>query len=613
MHRLTNSSGDSVLLEPFDVDNLKAQQQKLKKTRRMSAMHWCIVAFSLVITVFAWKTSKSSFEAATQLRFEQEAGRVINLMSERINHYQDALLSGVAAMQTHGGTMSRGQWRQYAELLNLTERYPGISGIGVIRYVESVNLDSFLNEIKTEHPGYVIRPEHNYDLYLPITYIEPEATNAAAIGLDVAFETNRRSAALYSRSTGLTQISGPIVLVQDESKTQGFLFYAPFYDDPSNSESEWTDEQREKNFRGLVYAPVIMKDLVAGVLSADNRSVSLSISDADTVMYSEDSDADNGSRSLNKVMSIYGRNWRFDIANKPVSQVGGGLKDSTIVLISGLCLDAMLVALFWLMTRSNRRTLDLAETITNSLAAQAQTLSETNKDLESFAHVVSHDLQTPMRNIHSLAGIIDEDFGGYLASNDEGVEIKRYVDSMQDQAVRGQSLITGILNYSKLGPQAGQNCMVDTRELIQSIGHQLQMKPHQLELDGTFPAIYSNKTLLEQVLTNLVSNAVKYNPDKISATVSVCARLKGGFCRFSVADNGCGIEERFHDRIFQPFTRLATDVDIHSSGIGLSIVKRALDLNGGTIELDSIIGRGSTFTFYWPVVNPVHIQDEKIA
>jgi len=613
MHRLTNSSGDSALPEPFDVDNLKAQQQRLKKTGRMSSLHWCIVAFSLVITVFAWNTSKSSLEAATQLRFEQDAERVINLMRERINHYQDALLSGVAAMQTHGGTMSRVQWRQYAENLNLTERYPGISGIGVINYVESQKLDAFLNEVKTEHPGYSIRPEHIYDLYLPITYIEPEATNAAAIGLDVAFETNRRSAALYSRSTGFTQISGPIVLVQDESKTQGFLFYAPFYYDPSNSESEWTYEQREKNFRGLIYAPVIMKDLVAGVLSANDKAVSLSIRDADTVIYSEESNADNDSRVLSEVISIYGRDWRFDIVSRPALQAGNGLKDSTIVLISGLCLDAMLIALFWLMTRSNRRTLDMAETITSSLAAQAQTLSENNKDLESFAHVVSHDLQTPMRNIHSLAGIIDEDFGGYLASNDEGVEIKSYVDSMQDQAVRGQSLITGILNYSKLGPQAGQNCMVDTRELVESIGNQLQMKPHQLELDGTFPAIYSNKTLLEQVLTNLLSNAIKYNPDKTSANVSVYAGMEGDFCRFSVADNGCGIEKRFHDRIFQPFTRLATDVDIHSSGIGLSIVKRALDLHGGSIDLDSTIGQGSTFTFYWPVTNPVDTQEEKIA
>ena len=97
----------------FDLDLLKAQQAKLRHTARLHWAHWLIISLSLVITVFAWKTSETALVKRDHIRFDREAERSVNLMKERITHYEDALLSGVAAMQSHGGDMTREEWREF--------------------------------------------------------------------------------------------------------------------------------------------------------------------------------------------------------------------------------------------------------------------------------------------------------------------------------------------------------------------------------------------------------------------------------------------------------------------------------------------------------------------
>lgn len=586
--------------QPLNFDVLRTQQTTLGSQGRMHWAHWIIIGVSALITVIAWHTSKSALNNQELFRFEREAERVVNLMRERIKHYEDALLSGVATMQSHGGRMTKGKWQRYAEYLDLTERYPGINGIGVIHYVKIRDIPAFLAEVRVETPDFAIHPDHPHDLSLPITYIEPEATNAAAVGLDVAFESNRRLAALSARTLGTTQISGPIVLVQDDGKTPGFLFYAPYYSDKHAHDSEQTDAQHEDHFRGLIYAPLVVKNLVKGVLSAENRQVSLSIRDGDTVLYEESETQALPLFTSTEEIQLNGRIWTFDIASLPSLDGAGGTDQPTLVLVSGLCLEAMLFGMFVMMSRTNRRTFAMAESMTNGLVEQAHKLSENNRDLESFAHVVSHDLKTPMRNIRSIVDILDEDYSPYLASNDEGLEIQTYLKKIQDQAVRGHSLITGILDYSTLGAEVAPATTVNTRSLVGSIARQLNLSATQLKMSGSFPTLTTNATLLEQVLSNLIDNAIKYNQNAETATVAVSAHLKNGHHCFTVQDNGPGIEAHFHERIFTPFTTLNANHDIHSSGIGLSIVQRAVELQGGTVTIDSAPGRGSIFRFTWP-------------
>lgn len=597
--------------QTFDLKKLTAQQRALNKQGKLHWVHWLIAGLTLFITIIAWKTSESALAKQEYIQFEREADRVVSLMSERIEHYNDALISGVAAISVQQGEMTREQWHHYANHLDLTNRYPGANGIGVIHYVDTQNIAEYLSNARIDKPDFSIHPEHPYELSLPIIYIEPYESNAAAIGLDIAFETNRRSSALYARSTGMSQISGPIVLIQDEGKTPGFLFYAPYYDGDTDETSEWTNEQREQHFRGLIYAPVVVKNLVEGVLSAKQRSVTLSIRDGDVVLHDESEVETDGVYSRSQEIELYGRNWTFDIANQPSVTGARNIDQPAIVLLSGLLLDGMLFGLFWLMSRTNQRTLSLAKSMTDTLTTQAQTLSDKNSDLESFAHVASHDLKAPIRNIQTLIGVIDEDFANYLASNDEGMEIKETLDMIAKQAGRGQNLINGILDYSKVGAAMEQLETIDTRKLVQSIGLQLNLSENQLRLSGSFPTLTTHVTLLEQIFSNLIGNAIKFNPDANPATVDVSVSLKtdAHYC-FTVTDNGPGIEARFHERIFEQFASLNTNPDIQSSGIGLSIVQRALELQGCSISIDSAPGEGATFEFTWPTEHTERNQQE---
>ncbi len=601
----------------LDLDLLKAQQDRLRQHARLHWTHWFILCVSLVITVFAWQTSKTALMKRDQIRFEHEAERAIVQIRQRLGHYEDALLSGVAAMQSHDGEMSREQWRRYSDFLNLNERYPGISGIGIINYVETADIPDFLARVRQSSPDFRIFPEHPYDLSMPIVYVEPVDRNRSAVGLDVAFETNRRTAALYARTSGTPQISGPITLVQDAGKTPGFLFYAPFYDERRAWLQDVDPDGHERTFLGFVYAPLVVRELIDGALGEKNPLVSLTLRDGEETLF----DGSAGTRSdtpafqLLEEVETHGRTWTYSISSTPLFEDAATIDQPVMVLISGLCLDAMLFALFWLMSRSNRQVLELAEEMTGSLSTQAQQLSEKNHDLESFAHIVSHDLKTPLRNIHSLSQILEEDLDTYLSSNDPKAEIQPCLSSLQDQVTRSQSLISGILEYSVQDGNELPTTIVDTRNMMINIIQQLDLRPESVKLVGTFPALDTNKTRLEQVFSNLVQNAFKYNPDKIDATVTVSAMRKGGFYQFSVSDNGPGIEPRFHKRIFEPFTTLESVTDIHSSGIGLSIVQRAIERQGGKIEVFSKTATqdntpsGTTFTFTWPVQSSQAIDE----
>ena len=596
-----------------DIESLREQQRVLRNQGSLHWYHWLIVALSFAITLLAWQTSRSTLDERAELRFEQEASRVVNQISERLKHYEDALLSGVAAMQAQGGAMTREQWRLYTDYLDLAGRYPGVSGIGVIEHVEAAERDAFLQRKRQENPEFALHPEHEFGFHLPITLIEPEADNAQALGLDVAFEYQRRSAAMLARSEGTTQISGPIVLVQDSGKTPGFLFYAPWFKHSPATAGDNDDTAPPVNdFQGFVYAPLVVNALIEGALGTDEQLVTLTLRDGATVLYGE-ADADAGWRAplqSSRAVQLHGRTWTFDIASTPAFSINSSLNQPLAVLLSGLVVDLMLLILFYLMSRSNTRVLSLAETMTNNLCSQAQVLSASNRDLEEFAHVVSHDLKTPIRHIENLTMFLDEDLGEYLASDDAHPDIRTHLDGLHAQATRSRTLITGILDYSVVGAPAEACSPLDTRVFLESIREALQLQPEQLLIDADMPVVTTYATRLGQVLSNLIENAFKYNHDPEKAVVWVSAVELGDTYRFSVEDNGPGIDARFHDTIFKPFTKLDKASDVKGSGIGLAIVKRSVEAYGGHIEVQSTVGAGTTIHFTWPVfdVGVIHQQ-----
>ena len=215
--------------------------------------------------------AQNVYDQELQSRFTREAERTVALVDERMRHYEDALQSGVATINTLGGYATFAQWKRYANSLDLAAKYPGINGIGVIHAVEREGLDAYLADQCVARPDFKIHPDHQGNQLYPITYIVPTAGNEEAVGLDIAFEDNRFQTATKSRETGDTKITGPITLVQDNRKTPGFLFYAPFYRNREQTEvgrgqakGQTKGQTEEKEFGGFVYAPFVVRRVHEG-------------------------------------------------------------------------------------------------------------------------------------------------------------------------------------------------------------------------------------------------------------------------------------------------------------------------------------------------------------
>jgi PAS domain S-box-containing protein len=231
--------------------------------------------------------------------------------------------------------------------------------------------------------------------------------------------------------------------------------------------------------------------------------------------------------------------------------------------------------------------------------SQAEVLLEelrgANEELSNFAYVVSHDLKAPLRAISALAEWLTADYAERF--DDEGRERMRLLIS---RVHRMGSLIDGILRYSRVGREGGTLRMVDLNTALAETVDLLAPPPSiVVTVAPGLPAIWTEPTRIRQVFHNLISNAVNYM-DKRDGLVAVCCSDEGEYWRFSVADNGPGVERRHFERIFQLFQTLAPRDRIESTGVGLALVKRIVEMLGGRVWLESVPGEGSTFYFTIP-------------
>ncbi len=238
---------------------------------------------------------------------------------------------------------------------------------------------------------------------------------------------------------------------------------------------------------------------------------------------------------------------------------------------------------------------DYAAELEQKVKEQTLHLETANKDLKDFAYVVSHDLKAPLRAISQLAGWIAQDHADAL--NSEG---KQQIDLLLGRVRRMDNLIDGILQYSRIGRVVETEKQVDLNILVPEV-IDLIAPPEDVKvyIDGLLPSIKCEETRLRQVFQNLIENAVKHM-NKPGGEVRIACETENDQWRFSVADDGPGIDPKYHEKIFQMFQTLAPRDKIESTGIGLTLVKKIIELNGGKIWVESELGRGSVFFFTLP-------------
>jgi light-regulated signal transduction histidine kinase (bacteriophytochrome) len=221
-------------------------------------------------------------------------------------------------------------------------------------------------------------------------------------------------------------------------------------------------------------------------------------------------------------------------------------------------------------------------------------LKNKNEELDQFAYVVSHDLKAPLRGISNIISWIEEDHEVDLTPN-----IKNNFMLIKGRARRLENMINGLLEYARVGKLKKGVEKIELNAFLKEIKELIVPGNVTFITDKNLPTIYAEKLLLEQVFSNLISNAFKHNNVNDPKIVIGCSD-KGTHYEFSVTDNGPGIEKEYFDKIFVIFQTLQERDAFESTGVGLAIVKKIVENQKGTIHIESQLGKGTTIMFTWP-------------
>lgn len=227
--------------------------------------------------------------------------------------------------------------------------------------------------------------------------------------------------------------------------------------------------------------------------------------------------------------------------------------------------------------------------------ARTAELEAVNRELKDFAYIVSHDLKAPLRAINRLVNWLVEDYDE--AFDERGKEM---LALLIGRVKRLDALIDGILEYSRVGRVVDRNESIDLNQLLPDILDSLSPPAHiRIEISPDLPIIVGDTTRILQVFSNLIGNAIKFL-DKPDGVIQIDCTEHGEYWRFRVTDNGPGIEPQHYTRIFQIFHTLHSQDTLESTGLGLTIVKKIVELYGGKIWVESEPGKGSSFRFTFP-------------
>jgi len=256
-----------------------------------------------------------------------------------------------------------------------------------------------------------------------------------------------------------------------------------------------------------------------------------------------------------------------------------------------LLLSASLAFVFF----ANRRRIRAEEALVDSERGKSRLLEAANSEMESFCYAVSHDLQAPLRHIHSYSCIIEEDYGSRLDA--EGL---RYLERLKSASTRMGELVNDLLTLSQISMGEIDRTEFDLDELAIQIFDELLIHESSRSIKMTVDKavkVCADRKLVRVILDNLIGNAWKYTSKTPEALIQLGSRNEDGRVTYFISDNGAGFDMRYAEKLFAPFQRLHSENDFEGNGIGLATVQRIINRHGGQIRAESKPGEGATFFF----------------
>ncbi len=578
---------------------------------------WLILAAGLLITFAAWHTSARATEQAARERLQLRSEEIANAIESRMVLYEQILWGGIGLFNAND-TVSRRAFNQYVNTLNLDTHWPGVQGIGFARALSPDLIAAHTLSVRAEgFPDYTISPPGEREFYTAIVYLEPfDWRNQRAFGYDMWSNPVRRDAMSKSMESGKAHTSGIITLVQetDEDVQRGFLTYVPLYRRGAPLE---TVEQRRAAIQGWVYAPFRMNNLMAGILGSSRDDVRFSIYDdaviADNLLYDKPTTIAPDLKEV-RTLNLQGRQWHV-VFGSTANQLLGRAQSvqPNMIAAAGLIVDLLLFsilrALLGMHSKAERivehRTAELKETQTKLQQKVVEgeqlvdVLFKANEELSQFAYIASHDMKEPLRMVSNFTSLLEDEYASEL---DETAAL--YVRSAREAAQRMQLMVNDMLEYARIDHDSESTQSVDLNEQFQRVCEDLQEALGRSEARvrrlTPLPTVLGNPVRLRSLLQNLLGNALKYHHPGRKPDITVAARKDNENWYIAISDNGIGIDERYYERVFQPFKRLHSSDEYPGTGVGLAICRKIARELGGDIALESTPGSGSRFTVRLP-------------
>ncbi len=312
-----------------------------------------LLLLPLSLTFYAWKATTENDYQRGEAKFQTLAIESEKALQSRIESYGNALL-GAAGFIQGSQDVSRDEWRTYVETVRVRENFPGINGLGWVERVEEKDLPQFIATMRADQaPAFQVHPSSGAGPNYIISLVEPESSNRAALGLNIAFESNRFEAAQRARDSGFTAMTGRVVLVQDEKRSPGFLLLYPVYhrDLPT-----LTIEQRRKALRGWTYAPFIASHFLEGLTHSQSSDFRLRIYDgndetAESLIYAgRDSTEAAPAFTVRRTLPIMQRQWLLVWESTPSFERAERSTNPLYILTGGLLFTALLALLLIVLT-----------------------------------------------------------------------------------------------------------------------------------------------------------------------------------------------------------------------------------------------------------------------
>jgi signal transduction histidine kinase len=559
-----------------------------------------VFAVGLCATVYYWNNLRQSLRSDMESAYKRQSAEIGEEAGNRMALYEN-FLRGSAGLFKIKSNLTQTEWDEYHQPYAIRSKFPDIVGIGASRYLKASEVPAYLDRRAAQGDAdFKIFPEGQRDVYVPVTFnAQYTGNNGKSRGYDGFTDATRRKAMQYAIDTGKPAMSGKVRLVSATDPSRpAVIMYLPIYQEGAQTR---TTAERRASILGFSYVTIDFNTLMNIVLSSGKGdNIAIKITDAEqssdnvafeTANYGSVNEKEGWLVDDNSI-SLYGHRWHITMAAAPSILTDREQQLPQQALWRGILTCIFFAGLVWYLITDRER----------KYARQKQEEVQTAKD--DLLSLASHQLRTPATVVKQYVGMLLQGYAGDLTkqqvdmldsayeSNERQLEIINqllYVARMDAGRIKLRKEKTDL---ARLMRDVARDQSQAVAERSQQLSFRLPKRALSAEVDPHF---------MRMVLDNLLSNASKYTPE--GGTITLGVRRAPGQIVMSITDTGVGIDPALQNSVFEKFTRVENELstDVNGSGVGLYLTKQIVQLHGGTIEVKSAVGKGSTFSVRIPV------------